>query len=702
MVSCDPTNEEDFVVLEKDETWMSSDGENNSTCGHRIKKENHQSSFKRRVEEEASASYCDDNLPQPSRNVPQEKAVEKEGRRKSDTLSVTTDSVEASVKSSPAACFEREMGQHLAEVTGSRCQLKGVSHVGAAHIGTTGRGKAGREQDMSDHSQGQVSTNIDKEHLSTRNSGSGKRSRKSTEDLENMHEEPVQLIRQEEPGGERERKSNWEPCLEKVDPSFRKSENEDGESHKSGFIAQKAQGGVNQSHHSRFAGAVSKRAKAGTLSSSTKKEDSQVFCGAADSHLPKTPSSEMPLQQDNPSFSLEQCDLIPCPPLPGNEGGDGKLQIACLKRESELVCFSAVITPPPVTHLLPERDTSMGTQLGSNAQMAPDAMPASSDSKDKSMPKEKLKVKGPPPPVAKKPKNPFIKLKTAQLMSTDVQRRGKDHLRSEERVKRRHTFHFNKDLPCNTPTNQDMCLLWDERGTYTVPTSIRPLSVDLSPWEHLSFGRMDDQYGDMVDFDYCVRMAKLHPEEERQNLDMLQRRVFLERRSRYKDSPPSVAKKPQHPFASTETLHIPEVRSDKDEFQKPKPPCSGRREIYPELLSERVGTQFGNDNHCNYGNRKDMTDYSSDRDAGSGSEVGSYKPVAEIIKEANQMQRHQSRVKPEGAKAQVRVADQSPSVKVSQMKNAFDVPKKSKERPPEVQPPPKKGNNFGLSMLEMF
>ncbi|XP_038590175.1 uncharacterized protein coro1cb isoform X1 [Micropterus salmoides] len=670
---CDPTSEEDFVVLEKDDTWMSSDGEKNSTFGSRIKTETLQSSIKRRVEEDSSASYIDDNLQQPSMNAPHEK--EKKSSRKSNTLSVTTDSVEAHARS-----FEREMGQHLAEVTGSRCWLKGVSHVGATHTETTGRGEAEREQNMNDHGKGQVSTNI-KEHMPTQDcSGSVKRLRKSTDDLESRLDKAVQLSMQEELGVEGAMKSNWDSCFKKVDSSLRESENEDKESHNSGFIAQKTQVGADQSHQNRFAGAVSKRAKVGNLSLYTKKGESQ----AANSHLPKSPISEIPPLQDPPSFSMEQCDLSPCPPLPGNEDGDGKIQVASLKRESALVCFSAVITPPPVTRLLPRRDTSVATQVGTSL-VNTDTTPASCESKDESMPKEKPKVKGPPPPVPKKPKNPFIKLKTAQLMSTDVKRRGKDHPRSEERVKRRHTFHFNKDLPCNTPTNHDMCLLWDERGTYTVPTNKRPLSVDLSPWEHLSLKHMDDHYGDMVGFDYCVRIAKLSPEEEPQNLDMLQRGVFLERRSRFKRSPPPVAKKPPTCFASTESLHIPEVSSD-NEIQRPKPACSGKRETYPELPSERVS----NDSHGNYGSHKDVIDYSDDRDAGNGNDVGSYKPVAEMIKERNQMQRHQRRVKPEGAKAQVRVAEQSPSVKVSQMKDAFDVPKKSKERPPEVQPSSKK------------
>ncbi|XP_026212323.1 coronin-1C-A isoform X1 [Anabas testudineus] len=227
-----------------------------------------------------------------------------------------------------------------------------------------------------------------------------------------------------------------------------------------------------------------------------------------------------------------------------------------------------------------------------------------------------------------------------------------------------------------------MCVLWDERGTYTVPTNTRRLSFGLNPWEHFSLKHMDDRYGDMIDFDYCGRIAKLSPDEELQNLDMLQRRVFLERRPRFKSSPPPVANKTSTPFASTETVHAPEVTSDKETM---KPACAGKREIYPEPLSERVSPQV---DHAKYGNRKDVTYHRRVRDAGNASEVGSYKPVAEIVKQTNQMQKHQDRAKSEGAKVQM--TEQSPSVKVSQMKNTFDAPKKSKERPQDVQLAPKK------------
>lgn len=639
--SCNLPNEDDFVVLEEDETLISAAEEKNIAFGKRIQADALQTLAKRQIEEGASAGYSDENLPQASRYAPQEKGVGT--TKKSDANSLSADGIESHDKSLPAACFEREMGQHLAEVTGSRCQLKGVSNPGAVRSETTG--KAERDQNMNERRKGQVFTA----------SGSVKRLRRSTDD---MADEDFHVISEEDSRGKRERKPN------------------------SGFFAEETQGREDQHHQSKFAGAVSKRTKAGM---STKRAESQVFVKAANTHTLDHPGSD--ILQDNLSLALEESGLPPCPLLIGNEGTDEKRQIASLKRESELVCFSAVITPPPVTYQLPKKNASVETQLSKvNSQLGSDSPPVPCDSNDTSMSKEKPKVKGPPPPVPKKPKNPFIKLKAAQLMSTDVQRRGKDHLQSEERVKRRHTFHFNKDVPWITPKNQDMCVLWEERRMYTAPTNRRPLSVDLGPWEHGALERMDHQYGDMINFDYCTRVEKLSPEEELQNLDMLQRRVFLERQARFKSSPPAVAKKPPNPFASTETL--PEVTPD-SELQRSKPDHSRKRDISPELQLE----VSGNVSKYMADNRKDITDYNSFRE--DVSEIGSYKPVAEIVKATNEMQRRQSRVKPERAKPQIIVSEQSPSVKVSQMKNTFDVPKKSKERPPEVESSPKKGKKSG-------
>ncbi|TWW66063.1 uncharacterized protein coro1cb [Takifugu flavidus] len=542
--SCELANEGGFIVLHEDEA--EAEGANNTTLGNGTR----------------------DTVAEP--DAPQEKRLGTTGRRTADAVSPAADGAEADDKSLAAACFEREMGQHLAEVTGGRCRLKAVSHAGAAHAETTGEAE---ERSTKDLSKKQVPI------------------------------APGSVRRQKKSGGE--------------------------------AAGEGSGGDGDHVHQSRFAGAVSRRANAGMA---TKPEENQGFRRTTD---PQThPGSEIL------SIPVEETDFLPCRPLTRGEGGSGRTQCASLKTESELACFAADLSPPPLTCRLPEREGS-----------AADSSPAQSDSGDTSAPR----AKGPPPPVPKKPKNPFIKLKTAQL--SEAQRRCKD-LRPEERIKRRHTFHFNKDAPWISAKNQDMCPLWDDRGPYVAPAARRPLSVDLSPWEH---GALDDRYGNMIDFDYCDRIEQMSPDEDLQNLDMLQRRVFLERRSRFRSAPPSVAKIP--PRATREPERAP------DNELSPTHHLEVRSEVSNHIGEDRRTRRATGSEGC--------------RGDGGGSEGDSYKPVAEIVKAVNQLQRHPSRAKADGPKLQVQL-EQSASVKVSQMKNTFDAPKKTKERPPEVQSSPKK------------
>ncbi|XP_038149675.1 uncharacterized protein LOC119789010 [Cyprinodon tularosa] len=108
--SCRPPTEEDFVVLERDEKWMSNES---NTAGHHSKP---------RGEEDGSESCSDSKLSQPSR-VTQEKSNDVVHGKSSHRYSLGT-----------------ETGRDLAQVTGSRCQLKGASCVQAAQSKTTGEG----------------------------------------------------------------------------------------------------------------------------------------------------------------------------------------------------------------------------------------------------------------------------------------------------------------------------------------------------------------------------------------------------------------------------------------------------------------------------------------------------------------------------------------------------------------------------------
>ncbi|XP_072311558.1 uncharacterized protein coro1cb isoform X2 [Eucyclogobius newberryi] len=556
---------EDFVVLERADTWVSTNGENAAVQSDRTQ------------------------------------LLSQDATSRAKTRRTSTDRVETSAES----CAGSELGPHLDEATGGRCHRKAFSPVGAANTEPTGRGAEG----AADRGAGAIRT-----APIPKSRGLSKR-----------------IVR---------RKTNDECEIIPCEPPV-KSETQ-----------KEADGGrPNYKEMSRFAGAVSRRA--GARSPGSKKEDNQ-----SDANTSKPSSSGMPQQQGDPALLLEQCEAIS-----DAQCCNGIKEVASYKKESEFVCFSAVITPPPPTRVMPEKESgTITSESGENVAV--------------SVSNEKPKVKGPPPPVPKKPKNPFMKLKTAQLMSTDVPKRGKEHLRSKEKVKRRHTFHFNKVLLGHKPPhNQDMCQLWDERGTYFIPTSVRRLSVDLSPWEELS--HVEDQDRGGINFDYCERISDLSPEEEPRNLDMLQRRVFLERRSRYKSPPSSVAKKPVNICPSSEPLEVPETSPDREIVRVD----SVRRE---QINLQAKHSQASQDDS------KDVTVHGDDRCVRT-SDVGSYKPVAEIVKETNKIQRHSSlRTKTEVPKAPIAVSDQSSSVNVSQMKSTFDIPKKSKERPQEVLASPKK------------
>ncbi|KAJ0057138.1 hypothetical protein NL108_002068 [Boleophthalmus pectinirostris] len=519
----------------------------------------------------------------------------------SSSWRTSTDRAETNADS----CVESNLGPHLGEVTGSRCQLKASNTIGATQAETTGRGTG---------ETGNQNTREIRTASNPKSRGLLKRivRRKTNDECEIIPCEPAVKAQEEMEEG----RENYKDCI----------------------TASKTQD----------MSAVTRRAN--TRHGSSKKDDNQ-----SDANSTKPSSSSIPQQQGDPALLLEQCEAISDP-----QCCNGIKEVASFKKESEFVCFSAVITPPPPTHVMPEKESERRRQ---------DLKVTSESEGNVEVSNEKSKVKGPPPPVPKKPKNPFIKLKTAQLMSEDVPKRGKDHLRSEGRVKRRHTFHFNKDLLGHKPINQDMCQLWDERGTYFIPTSARRLSVDLSPWEELSL--LEDQDRSGINFDYCARIADLSPDEEPRNLDMLQRKVFLERRSRYKSSPPPVSKKPVNLYASSESLHVPETSSDLERVQ-----VDAVRKGKSDLQEKR--SQALQDSS------KDVTVHSNSRCVRT-SDVASYKPVAEIVKETNQIQRHSSfRSKVEVSKVPIAISDQSSTVNVSQMKSTFDLPKKSKERPQEA------------------
>ncbi|XP_029547645.1 uncharacterized protein LOC115149178 isoform X1 [Salmo trutta] len=369
--------------------------------------------------------------------------------------------------------------------------------------------------------------------------------------------------------------------------------------------------------------------------------------------------------------SLEQCNVIPSPPLsvPKLEGSDGQRQVVPMQREREPVCYTHVTTPPPITHLLPEREmvSTVPKQHNSMDFTQPEDRTTGA-SIDPSVPVKRPKPKGPPPHVPKKPQNPF-KIPATKTCSMDEQKRGDDYHHKEEKKKRRQPHQVSKGNACDT-ASRDMCVLWDDTGSsYTVPSNMYTPdhfdSMDDFSQQQRAPTR-EEKYRNIIDFDAWARMVKLAAEEEKpKQLDMLDGRTFLEKQAKLKGPPPPVPTKPHKPFVPLETvpnsediawpsddeeireLALCEKMEYEDDDPKPQPDTVSTDVRWKNLGDHRIHSGLGEP---------------TDRESVAELETETYRPVAELIKETNQMYqriRHADQTEPLMAKSMIRHADQT-------------------------------------------
>ncbi|XP_055729992.1 uncharacterized protein LOC129818264 [Salvelinus fontinalis] len=442
----------------------------------------------------------------------------------------------------------------------------------------------------------------------------------------------------------------------------------------------------------------------------------QVKVNVLSCSVPKMPQ----LITASSSCSLEQCNVIPLPPLsvPTLEDSDGQRQVVSMQMESQPVCYIAVITPPPIIHILPEREmeSTLPTQQNNSMDFTQTEDKATSGASiDPYVAGERLKPKGPPPPVPKKPPNPFVKIPAAKTCCLDEQKICDDYYHKEEekkkKKKRRHSHQVNKENACDTAP-QDMCVLWDNTGAaYTVPSNMyTPDNFDFSQRQRTP--TREEKYRNIIDFDAWAQMVKRAAEEEEpKQLDMLDGQPFLEKQAKFKGPPPPVPKKPQKPFVPLETVSISEditCPSEDEEIRELEQALCKRMECDeeddPEPHADTVSTdvRWKNFDHSDRRIHSGLVEPRY-RDTVSEHETETYRPVAELIKETNRMHqriKHADWTKPLAAKSMIRHADraklltamsiagavdQGQSLKVSQMKKAFDVTKKSAEKPPEPE-----------------
>ncbi|XDV20742.1 hypothetical protein PO909_026008 [Leuciscus waleckii] len=396
---------------------------------------------------------------------------------------------------------------------------------------------------------------------------------------------------------------------------------------------------------------------------------------ASQTHFAATPKENFRKDKRNPTFHTpfwgkeETVD----PAWGENEdfdGGDAArvTQMASLKREKEPLYFTAVITPPLQIHTFPDQEARKSSDISHMyvphteiQSMIPDVLPTDAQTE------KKAKIKGPPPPVPKKPKNPFKKAagrKESASHSIDEPSKYLDLLLKNIKMGRRQEAlqsaeDFNAHASC-----LDMLPYYIESPSYMC-MSIEPEAADI-PRYYLA------PHDEIVSPD-CDNLIETVDDRELNKMDMSQLRPLLKKRAKIKGPPPPVPKKPQNPFAKTDTEKI---QASKDSVLEnvEHPLKYGRRD------SESYMMDIENEEESKPTAVPTRYPYaacripSSDSSASEENEVSRYRPVSELIRDSNKIQEkviHHSRTNIIEARPDVTMGSQTQ--KVLQMKTAFHV-----------------------------
>lgn len=290
---------------------------------------------------------------------------------------------------------------------------------------------------------------------------------------------------------------------------------------------------------------------------------------------------------------------------------------------------------------------------------------------------KKTKIKGPPPPVPKKPKNPFKKIqKESASNSIDEQSEYSDLLLKNIKMGRRLAAQEStEDLNVYPSSCLDMLPYCVSIGLGTEADIPRHSCI----YDELVATGCDNPTGTVDEL--C--------DDELKDLSMSQLRPLLERKAKLKGPPPPVPKKPRNPFAETE-MEKTLTSKDFDLANMEYPMKCGKHDSNchkldivdkEESKSTTMPTRYTHVNH---------RIPSSDSSSSDEDELSRFRPVAELIRDTSKIHekviRH-SRTNIMEATPDVTVGSQS--LKVSQMKTAFDVKTSPNKR--ERRSSPKKG-----------
>ncbi|XP_016333702.1 uncharacterized protein coro1cb isoform X1 [Sinocyclocheilus anshuiensis] len=345
------------------------------------------------------------------------------------------------------------------------------------------------------------------------------------------------------------------------------------------------------------------------------------------------------------------------------DAGDAErvAQTASLQQEKEPLYFTAEITPPLQIHAFPDQEARKSSDVShlyvphaEKQSMIPDILPTDA------------KIKGPPPPVPKKPKNPFKKAvgrKESACHSTEEPSKYSDLLLRNIQMDRRQAAlqsaeDFNMHASC-----LDMSPYYIESPFYMC-MSLEPEAADIPRYDLVP-------YDETVAPD-CDNLIETVDDKELKEMDMSQLRPLLKKKAKIKGPPPPVPKKPQNPFAKADTEKN-QASKDSDLENVEQPLKYGRRdsECYVmDMEDEEAAKPTAVPTRYPYAACRIP---SSDSSASEENKLSRYRPVSELIRDSNKIQEkviHHSRTNIMKARPDVTVGSQS--LKVSQMKTAFD------------------------------
>ncbi|XP_076867418.1 uncharacterized protein coro1cb isoform X2 [Brachyhypopomus gauderio] len=354
--------------------------------------------------------------------------------------------------------------------------------------------------------------------------------------------------------------------------------------------------------------------------------------------------------------------------------GERRTLPVSLQQGKKPLSFNAVITPPCQIRTLPEKQAKELSEV-SHPFGPQDEMQSIISDLFVAEREQTPKVKGPPPPVAKKPKNPFSKVvATKAARAVERPQQYSDLLLQNIKMSRReaalesvtedfdmlpsglHMLSFYPDAP-------DMCAPEDYHLEPDVPRSY----LDSS----------DEQV--MADMDIWTQTVDVNPEKTSGRQDISQIRHILEKKAKLKGPPPPVPKKPPNPFVPAVTeKDVPTDSLSKGMCEK----CDYAPYLTRILDKEEI-------NLTSVTNRDTYRSLRGDSCTLDDNGLARFRPVSELIKETDQTREKRAHQSTKANLTESKANHGNQSIKVMNMTKSFDV-KKTDQSQMERRLSPKK------------